>query len=40
VGGGGRYDTLLSRFGDARPAVGFYLDLDQIAPLAKLGDAR
>lgn len=38
VGGGGRYDTLLARFGDDRPAVGFSLDLDAIAPLARLGD--
>jgi ATP phosphoribosyltransferase regulatory subunit len=36
VGGGGRYDTLLSRFGDPRPAVGFSLDLDALAPLARL----
>ena len=34
VGGGGRYDTLLGRFGDPRPAVGFSLDLDALAPLA------
>jgi ATP phosphoribosyltransferase regulatory subunit len=39
VGGGGRYDTLLARFGDARPAVGFSLDLDLVAPLARIGDA-
>lgn len=39
VGGGGRYDTLLARFGDARPAVGCSLDLDAVAPLARLGDA-
>jgi ATP phosphoribosyltransferase regulatory subunit len=36
VGGGGRYDGLLGRFGDARPAVGFSLDLDTIVPLASL----
>jgi len=35
VGGGGRYDTLLGRFGDPRPAVGFSLDLDALAPLAR-----
>jgi ATP phosphoribosyltransferase regulatory subunit len=35
VGGGGRYDTLLGRFGDPRPAVGFSLDLDALVPLAK-----
>lgn len=34
VGGGGRYDTLLGRFGDPRPAVGFSLDLDALVPLA------
>ena len=37
VGGGGRYDSLLSRFGDPRPAVGFSLDLDALAPLAAGG---
>ena len=35
VGGGGRYDTLLGRFGDPRPAVGFSLDLDALVPLAR-----
>ena len=35
VGGGGRYDTLLGRFGDPRPAVGFSLDLDVLVPLAR-----
>ena len=34
VGGGGRYDTLLGRFGDPRPAVGSSLDLDALVPLA------
>ncbi len=34
VGGGGRYDTLLGRFGDPRPAVGFSLELDALVPLA------
>src|SRR5207245_6253837 len=34
VGGGGRYDNLLGRFGDPRPAVGFSLDLDALVPLA------
>ena len=37
VGGGGRYDTLLGRFGDPRPAVGFSLDLDALVPLASAG---
>jgi ATP phosphoribosyltransferase regulatory subunit len=35
VGGGGRYDGLLGRFGDPRPAVGFSLDLDALVPLAR-----
>lgn len=35
VGGGGRYDRLLARFGDPRAAVGFSLDLDALAPLAR-----
>lgn len=35
VGGGGRYDQLLGRFGDARPAVGFSFDIDALAPLAR-----
>jgi ATP phosphoribosyltransferase regulatory subunit len=35
VGGGGRYDNLLGRFGDPRPAVGFSLDLDALVPLAR-----
>lgn len=39
VGGGGRYDTLLGRFGDPRPAVGFSLDLDALMPLAALDGA-
>jgi ATP phosphoribosyltransferase regulatory subunit len=39
VGGGGRYDKLLSRFGDPRPAVGFSLDLDAVAPLARPSEA-
>lgn len=33
VGGGGRYDSLLGRFGDPRPAVGFSLDLDELVAL-------
>ena len=33
VGGGGRYDSLLSRFGRPMPAVGFMLGLDRIASL-------
>jgi ATP phosphoribosyltransferase regulatory subunit len=33
VGGGGRYDTLLGRFGRPMPAVGFMLGLDRVALL-------
>jgi ATP phosphoribosyltransferase regulatory subunit len=38
VGGGGRYDALLARFGRPLPAVGFMLGLDRVALLlARLG---
>jgi ATP phosphoribosyltransferase regulatory subunit len=30
LGGGGRYDTLLSRFGPDRPAAGFALGLERV----------
>jgi ATP phosphoribosyltransferase regulatory subunit len=33
VGGGGRYDALLGRFGRPMPAVGFMLGLDRVALL-------
>jgi len=33
VGGGGRYDTLLERFGRPMPAVGFSLGLDRVSLL-------
>jgi ATP phosphoribosyltransferase regulatory subunit len=33
VGGGGRYDTLLARFGRPLPAVGFMLGLDRVVLL-------
>lgn len=33
VGSGGRYDTLLARFGRAMPALGFMLGLDRLALL-------
>ncbi len=33
VGGGGRYDRLLARFGRPMPAVGFMLGLDRLAAL-------
>ncbi|MCG6928422.1 MAG: ATP phosphoribosyltransferase regulatory subunit [Acidobacteria bacterium] len=40
VGGGGRYDTLLARFGRPLPAVGFMLGLDRVALLlARQGGA-
>jgi ATP phosphoribosyltransferase regulatory subunit len=35
IGGGGRYDSLLGRFGDPRPAVGFSLDLDGVVAVAR-----
>jgi ATP phosphoribosyltransferase regulatory subunit len=38
LGGGGRYDSLLGRFGREMPAVGFYLSLDRVSELlAKRG---
>jgi ATP phosphoribosyltransferase regulatory subunit len=33
VGSGGRYDNLTARFGQAEPAVGFVLELDELADL-------
>jgi ATP phosphoribosyltransferase regulatory subunit len=33
LGGGGRYDSLLGRFGREMPAVGLYLSLDRISEL-------
>jgi ATP phosphoribosyltransferase regulatory subunit len=30
IGGGGRYDTLMGKFGNGQPATGFALDLDRI----------
>ncbi|HSF14407.1 MAG TPA: ATP phosphoribosyltransferase regulatory subunit [Vicinamibacteria bacterium] len=39
LGGGGRYDSLVGRFGRDLPAVGFYLSLDRLAELLdKRGD--
>lgn len=35
LGGGGRYDSLLGRFGREMPAVGFSLSLDRLAELLK-----
>ena len=40
VGGGGRYDTLLARFGRPMPAVGFMLGLDRVALLLERQGAR
>jgi ATP phosphoribosyltransferase regulatory subunit len=38
LGGGGRYDSLLGRFGRGMPAIGFYLSLDRVSELlAKRG---
>jgi ATP phosphoribosyltransferase regulatory subunit len=38
LGGGGRYDSLLGRFGREMPAVGMYLSLDRVSELvAKRG---
>jgi ATP phosphoribosyltransferase regulatory subunit len=39
VGGGGRYDTLLARFGRPMPAVGFMLGLDRVALLLERQEA-
>lgn len=35
LGGGGRYDSLLGRFGRQLPAIGFSLSLDRLAELLK-----
>ena len=40
VGGGGRYDTLLARFGRPMPAVGFMLGLDRVALLLERQEAE
>ena len=37
LGGGGRYDSLLERFGCPRPAVGFSLSLDRLASIVPEG---
>jgi len=37
VGAGGRYDTLISRYGQDRPAVGFALETDALADLLGQG---
>jgi ATP phosphoribosyltransferase regulatory subunit len=39
IGGGGRYDDLLGRFGDDRPAVGFALGVDRVH-MALAGEER
>lgn len=40
IGGGGRYDTLVERFGHARPAVGFALELDAVHRAQTAGATR
>jgi ATP phosphoribosyltransferase regulatory subunit len=40
VGGGGRYDGLLARYGRPLPAVGFMLGLDRVALLLDRQGAR
>ena len=40
IGGGGRYDDLLARFGVDRPATGFALNLDEMAALALREDRQ
>ena len=40
LGGGGRYDSLLGRFGRELPAVGFYLSLDRLAELLEKKGVR
>jgi histidyl-tRNA synthetase len=44
IGGGGRYDQLLGRFGRALPACGMALDLDRVHRAAtaeeRLGEGR
>ena len=39
IGGGGRYDDLLGRFGASRPAVGFALDVERLH-IALTGEER
>jgi ATP phosphoribosyltransferase regulatory subunit len=39
IGGGGRYDDLLGRFGRALPAVGFALGVDRLH-IALAGEER
>ena len=39
IGGGGRYDELLSRFGRSLPAVGFALGVDRLH-IALMGEER
>ena len=39
IGGGGRYDELLGRFGTPRPAVGFALDVERLH-IALTGEER
>jgi ATP phosphoribosyltransferase regulatory subunit len=39
IGSGGRYDELLGRFGDPRPAVGFALNVERLH-IALAGEER
>jgi ATP phosphoribosyltransferase regulatory subunit len=38
LGGGGRYDSLIGKFGLSRPAVGFSLCLDRLAQAVSVGE--
>jgi len=40
LGGGGRYDDLVGRFGDERPAVGFAVEVDSVHLAQALGGRR
>lgn len=40
IGGGGRYDTLVERFGVQRPAVGFALEIDGVHRAQHAGGGR
>jgi ATP phosphoribosyltransferase regulatory subunit len=40
LGGGGRYDSLMGRFGAHRPAVGFSMSLDRLAHVLSSTEAK
>ena len=40
LGGGGRYDSLMGRFGAERPAIGFSLSLDRLAHVLSSAEAE